>query len=637
MKILQTCMLLMSAVLLLTGFNWGFGSDPCKDALETAGTLHTVRDETKLRQAEAKIIAQCPDGAAAHFVKALQQERVSNFDGAIEEYRRVLQQTPSFGRASGNLGLLYAQKGMNDEASVELTRGLVSASSPYYHKAIAKIFAAQKVYPLAAYHYNEAGRDLTRDAAVFIELAEVYIAVNQSDKALVEYRKALAADPGSVKAHIGIAGINLQRGELDAALEQLKRGEAVAPQNRDIHLMLAGAYENKGDAKLAAYHSLLGGKSKLPQNVPLPAGQSDGSGADKEIENLKAVIREHPDDTLSFEKLGHIYRAAGKDAEAMEAYREAAHRNSTSSDVYLNLGILYEKKTQIDEAVVAYKRAVKVNLSNAEAHLRLGDIRFSRGLFQEAVEQYSAFLKLRPASPDIHLKLARIFAKNKESAQALSSYSSVLTYSPNDGNANREIAAVYAQKGDNEKAIEHLKKALTIHKEDYEARTALISIYVKNKQYDDITILLKEAVEMSPDDPVNHYKLGLIYDFKKEYENAIGTYKKSIELKPDNARALNALGRLYMKTGRLAEARETLEAAKKADPSLEETSVLLNNIRDEFNPEPRKITKGKKSKAKKSKKSTKTTKATGTAKTASKPAAAGTRAAPASAKPHVKQ
>jgi hypothetical protein len=75
-----------------------------------------------------------------------------------------------------------------------------------------------------------------------------------------------------------------------------------------------------------------------------------------------------------------------------------------------------------------------------------------------------------------------------------------------------------------------------------------------------------------------------------------------------------------MKTGRLSEAKETLEAAKKADPSMEETSVLLNNIRDEFNPEPRKITKGKKSKgkgkSKKSKKSVKKTKAAGAAKAA---------------------
>ena len=103
MKILQTYLLLLSAVLLLTGFSWGFGSDSCKVALETAGTLATTRDEAEIRQAEAKIVSQCPDGPAAHFVSALQQERVNNFDAAIEEYRRALQQAPSFARASGKV------------------------------------------------------------------------------------------------------------------------------------------------------------------------------------------------------------------------------------------------------------------------------------------------------------------------------------------------------------------------------------------------------------------------------------------------------------------------------------------------------------------------------------------------------
>ena len=627
MKILQTYPLLLGAALLLTGFSWGINPDQCKDALEVAATLHTVRDEAQMRQIEAKIIVQCPDGGAAHFVKALQYERISNFDGAIEEYLRTLQYSPSFARARGNLGLLYARKGLNDEASVELTRGLSSISDPVYHKAIARIFADKKVYYLAIHHYNEAGRELSGDASIFAGLAEIYTALNQPEKVLEEYRRTLIADPASAKAHIGIATINVQRGDLDKALEQLKQGEIAAPQNRDIHLMLADLYEKKGDVKLADYHSLLGGKSKLTPVIQKPVARPEVSGAEKEIQNIKDAIKEHPEDTLSYEKLGHIYRAAGKDAESIEAYREAAHRNSTNSDVYLNLGILYEKKSLIDEAVVAYKRAVKANPASTEAHLRLGDIRFSRGLFQEAVEQYSEFLKLRPASPDIHLKLARIFAKSKEASLAISSYNSVLTYSPNDGDANREIAALYAQKGDNEKALSHYKRAIAIHKDDNEARTALISIFVKNKQYDEITVLLKEAVDLSPDDPVNHYKLGLIYDFKKEYENAIATYKKSIELKPDNARALNALGRLYMKTGRLSEAKETLEAAKKADPTMEETSVLLNNIRDEFNPEPRKITKGGKNKIKKGKKSKKgskkskakgTTKAAGGAKTPAK-------------------
>ncbi len=115
--------------------------------------------------------------------------------------------------------------------------------------------------------------------------------------------------------------------------------------------------------------------------------------------------------------------------------------------------------------------------------------------------------------------------------------------------------------------------------------------------------LLQENVELAPNDPVAHYKLGLIYEFNKNYDEAIQSYKKSIELKSDNAKALNALGRVYMKTGRLEEAKTVLEEAKKADPKLEETKVLLENVRDEISPEPQVYRKksyssGKKKKSK---------------------------------------
>ena len=611
--------MLLSASLLLTGFSWGLNNDPCKKAVNMAASLENGQDDGSKRQVEAEILVQCPDGGAAHFISALQLERAGNIDGAIGEYRKALQQEPAFARASGNLGLLYAQKGMNDEASVALARGLATVQNPLYHKAMARIFAERKIYSLAIYHYNEAGKELSRDASVFTGLAEIYSTTGQQDKALEEYRRALTADPNYEKAYIGSAVINIQRNKVDQAIELLKKAEVANPQKREIHLMLAGLYEKKGNSTLAEYHNLLGGNVKsVPVSSPNLSESTTSSGTDKEMATLKAAIKERPGDVVSHEKLGHIYRAAGKDAEAMESYREAAHLNSTSSDVYLNLGLLYEKKSQIDEAVVAYKRAIKVNPGSSEAHLRLGDIRLSRGVFPEAVEHYSQFLKLKPESPDIHLKLARVFAKSKETALAIASYNSVLTYSSNDVDANREIAALYKIKGDNDKASSHYKKVLAMRKDDAETRTALVSLYVKNKQYDEITILLKEAVELNPDDPNNHYKLGLIYDFKKDYENAVVSYKKAVEIKPDHARSLNALGRLYMKAGKLSEAKETLEAAKKADPTMEETSVLLNNLRDEFNPEPRKITKGKKSISKKGKKGSKKSKATKTSKKTSK-------------------
>ena len=624
MQKLWAYVMLACAATLLTGFSWGFGGEPCSNALDLAGTLETQNDEVQLRQTEARILSLCPDGGAGHFVSALQLERVGNLDGAINEYRKALQQERSFPAASGNLGLLYAQKGMNDEASVELARGLSSIQNPKYHRAMGRILAERKVYPLAIYHYSEAAREFTRDAGLFNGLAVAYAATGQPEKALEEYRRALTADPNSETAHIGIASIYMARNESDKALESLKKAETGNPQNREIHLMMAALYEKKSDATSAEYQYLLGGKPKTATtSTPQKAsGETPLSGdPNKDAESIKTAIKENPRSATLYEKLGNLYRSGGKETEAIAAYKEAAHLNSTSHEVYLNLGILLEKRSLLDEAVVAYTQAIRIKADSADSHLRLADLRNNRGLYQEAVTHYSEFLKLKPDSPDIQLKLARIFARNKENNLAIEAYTAFLKHSPDNIEANREIATLYRAKGTNDKAVEHFTKVLKQQKDDMDTRNALVSIYVKNKQYDEITELLKGTAELFPDDPNNHYKLGLIYEFKKDYENAIAGYKKAIEHKTDHARSLNALGRLYMKTGRINEAKEMLEAAKKADPGMEETTVLLNNIRDEFNPEPRKITKGKKGKSKKTKKSSKTTKSKTTKTTEKKPAA----------------
>ncbi len=591
--ILRTAALL-TALITLTGFTWRV--DPCGDAMKIAGSLADQKDEKELRQDEAKILSLCPDGAAAHLVNGRQLERIGNIDGAIQEYRRALRKESAFPSASRNLGLIYAKKGMFDEASVELARALAAKPDPDCQREMGKILARYKVYPLALYYLTEASALLKNDSEIPVATGDIYAATGEPDKALEQYRRALSINQGDEKAHIGIAAILIDRNNLDDALAELKKAEMISPQNLQTHLMMASVYEKKGEDKLAEYEYMMGGKARMNRPVSLTSGESAPvpEDFDRAVAQLRSEIRKRPEKAVqNYERLGNLYKTAGKDAEAIAAYKDAIYYKSTNSDTYLNLGILYEKQGALDEAVVAYKQAVKIRPDNADARLRLAEIRNDRGFLQEAVEQYSEYLKLRPESPEIRLKLARILAKSKETTLAINAYNSVLKQAPDNIEANREIANLYKMKDMEDKATEYYKKVLSLDKTDMESRNALVSLYVKSKKYDEVASLLKEGAELSPDDPNSHYKLGLIYEFRKELEPAMASYKKAAELKPDHARALNAIGRLYMKSGNYDEAKKALEAARKADPNLEEPAVLLNNIRDDFDPKPRKIIKKK--------------------------------------------
>ncbi len=598
--------LLAGSVFLLTGFNWNFGGDKCKGTVELVNKMVVSEDVTEQTRDEEKILSDCPDSAAANFVKGLQSERAGDIDGAISFYLRSLQKEPDFAAASGNLGLLYMQKGMHDEAAVALTKGLAGVQATAYHKAMGRLMADKKFYPLAQYHYGQALLAQPADADLLAGQAEIYTAQGQTDRAIDEYRRTLLLEPGHEQSAAGLAAIYQERNRSADALGVLKKASASNPGSGRLHLLLADQYAQRGDTRQAEYERILGGQRANAGAVAVQSGvvtaaisASDGlrqadrlvsqGELEKAAEAYREQIRQQPDSVLAQERLGNLYFHAGRDDDAVTAYREASYLGSVNPEVYYNLGQLYERRGHLDEAVVAYKRTIERQNNHADARLRLAEIRMERGNAQEALEQYTEYLRLNPANTSVQLKLAQIHQQNKRPDLAEQVYKSALATAPSNLDANRELAILYRDQGRNKQAIEHFRRVLDLQKDDADSRNALIAIYVKEKKYDKIEKLLQEAIEISPDDPVNYYKMGLMQDFNKQHDQAIDNYKKAIELKPDNARAMNALGRVYMKTGRLAEAREVLQAAKEVDPSMEEASFLLNNIKDDFQPVPRAI------------------------------------------------
>jgi len=567
---------------------------PCDDAVRLAATIPVDADGERTRQTEERILGACPDGAAGSFVQGLRAQRGGRHDEAVRNYREALRLEPSFARAQGNLGLVLLDKGSHDDAVVALTRAISSDPDPRYHQGLARIFGQRKLHSLALYHYAEAAKGLPSDPAIPTELAGLYREMGKGDDAERQYRKAIALSPSYEGARLGLASFYMAEGQTDRAIAELKQAQIANPGNKEINRQLAEAYEKKGDRQAADYQSLLAGNQRgVLSDEHLRRGDELMRAKEyaKAVDEFKSALKEKPDWPEALSRLAEAQAAAGLDDEAIATHKELIRLRIGGGDTHYNLGVLYERKGLIDEAVASYKQAIHDSPGNGDARRRLADIYTLRGNYPQAIEQYRELLKKGDGNPLLHLKLARAHLNAKNPKEAFAAYQEAIRLDPDNLEARRELALLYRKNNLNEDAEKQYREILRIRKDDAEARNVLTALYVKSKKYDELISLLKEGVELAPSDPASHYKLGLIYEFKKDYNAAEEQYKKSVELKGDYAKSLNALGRIYLKTGKLTEAREALEAAKKADPGMEETAVLLSNIKDELSPEPARFTK----------------------------------------------
>jgi len=579
---------LMAVIACCCGFGWGLGkTDPCGEARTTLDTLSTVTDPVKRAKLEETLLKACPDGAAGLFIKALQADRASKPDAALILYREALAKDNTIAEAHGNLGLYLHERGLDKEASVELTRGLMGRSDPRYHRAIARIMSNGSLPALVLFHYDEALKAFPGDVEIHTGRAEAYVQLGQFDKAEEEFVRLKALMPREPKFQLGLADVYRKAGRLDRAIEELQSYLHNNSSDREGHRLLAEVLMEKGERESARREYLLAGVD-VTINPEDFARKGDEYMKAREfgqaISAYQTALKGRPVWREMQYKLGKAQMSAGRDDDALATLTSLTKAGFKDGAVYFDLGLLHERSGRLDEAISAFRLSIAHDPGNVNAHRRLAEIFTWRGSFTEAAEQYRELIRLREDNPLYHLNLGRIYDRTKDQKNAVSEYETAVRLDPDNLEGHRELARIFMSGAQPAKSEQHYNEVVRLQSEDETARNALISLYVKQKRYDDLTTFVKTWLEKAPDDPQRHYRLGIVYELKKEYDLAITEYKKSLELQPDNVRMQFALGRTYMKTGRLSESREMLEAAKKADPTFADPQLLLSSIKSGTQP-----------------------------------------------------
>ncbi|MCK6570066.1 tetratricopeptide repeat protein [Myxococcota bacterium] len=207
-----------------------------------------------------------------------------------------------------------------------------------------------------------------KDAGIRGALARLLAEDGQKLRALDEFKRAHASDPGHQDSAFGLAALLIDLGRAGEARPLLDALALQRPDDPRVQKLLAVARQETGDDG-AALRALQAAASAAPSDARTQAEFGAALARDGRYGDAAAALdvaaRAHPEDALAQLRLGTALAQAGKHAEAETALRAAARLAPSEPRAWENLAVLQEERGDVPGAIEAYESMLK-NVKNAD-------------------------------------------------------------------------------------------------------------------------------------------------------------------------------------------------------------------------------------------------------------------------------
>ncbi len=221
------------------------------------------------------------------------------------------------------------------------------------------------------------------------------------DESLPVYKRMLAMDPSNAAVRFDYA---LALSRLNRPQESLK--VLGVPQQPDALALAAANHRALGDSR-AALTSLR--RAFTP--TPTPAIAYDLGLTLLDLDNhaeAERIFTRCPKDARCQVGMGLVRKATGRNAEAIQSYREAARLAPEDADIHTSLGDLLFADGAYDEAATAYDAALRLDRNNPALLAKSARNLARLERLQEATSNLRDSLRLDPMEPEANLELARL-------------------------------------------------------------------------------------------------------------------------------------------------------------------------------------------------------------------------------------
>jgi|ERR1039458_7149164 tetratricopeptide (TPR) repeat protein len=518
-------------------------------------------DPTEAKLQAEKALKLAPDLMRAHYLLGRILYEQGDYTGAKEQLEAAVVANPTF-EVGYNLALTYLHLkdlnhvrllfdemivGLGDSAQIHVHFGHAYWRTGYPDKAIEEFklaLAKNPKIPQAHYFLGLAYLDRDEDKGW--------------DEDAQQQREEIKNNPNDFRAHYELGNNALKQRRADEAERELKRASELAPDNPDPLIYLGELYAGQDrpveaeaamrraialttDASREGYqihraHYVLG-------RVLIQSGRRD-EGA-KELK-LSAELREqaHPDverngkpqDALPPSAKENQVRPDATPEQSVERQKLEAYLDQLKpgiADAYNNLGVAAAGQKDFIVAGTYFRKAAKWNPSLATLDRNIGMAAFYAGQYSEAITPLWHQLEQNPDDMRARAALGLSYFEVEKYSAALET---LQLLKPEEVNTDPGLALAYA-----------------------------VSL-AKTGKYDEGISRMKSLEQANPDSAGVHVAIGEAYADQKLYGTASEEYRNALSIDPNQARTHFLLGLSLMHQATQADAAQEFRAALALDP-----------------------------------------------------------------------
>jgi tetratricopeptide (TPR) repeat protein len=494
-----------------------------------------ARAEEVLRQA-SKDFADDPEGVhllADYYVSSGQLDKakaeyaslVAKYPKNIyvqKGYVRVLLEVKDFGTAQKVVAELV--KAHPKDPDVAGLNGIVLLNSGKPNDAV---FALQA-----------AVRDSPKDGFLQYWLGRAALAKGDIDLAETCLRQAAILSPGRLNAEEELAGIALQRGDVNLLAEVAGKTIAAAPRFPTGYVWRAIVEINHNEPDKAEA-DLKTAMTIAPQNpqayLELGKLRFTQKRYPEGLALLEQVLQFDPDSIEALRMLvGYelFEKQPEKALAALNAQIEKSPKNSAFYDLLAQLQI---QDKNLDQAATAAQKAMELNSGDGEAVLLYAHIQEQRGQLAEAISTWEKWSYAHPNDPTVFAILGTLEESRGDMGKAEAYYRKALAIQPQQPTAANNLAYRMLLNGENvDVALTLAQAARQAMPNSPDTADTLAWAYYYKGAYGFARDLLENAIKTTPDNAAMQYHLGMVYSKLGDKSNAATHLKKAASLSPDS-------------------------------------------------------------------------------------------------------